>query len=215
MYERQGVIRRGCALTRRIWAEKAMRMATEASRIADYGARRTSKQPGWGGKEDRMSMEQRESREAQEDGRRVDPEIRNVRLMGAGSGAEELVCVGLNEGEGEIRKGKDVGQGKTRDAHSVERKWKTGLEEARERQEVRMADVGDGWAMEGIRGPQGATVYLTETEESMGERQGDRKGGAQARGRPARIRCIGGIGAPVALDARVECGGQIIRPGTD
>jgi hypothetical protein len=40
-----------------------------------------------------MSMEQRESREAQEDGRRVDPEIRNVRLMAAGSGAEELVCV--------------------------------------------------------------------------------------------------------------------------
>jgi hypothetical protein len=48
---------------------------------------------------------------------------------------------------------------------------------ARERQEVRMADVGDGWAMEGIRGQQGATVCLAETEESIGERQGAQAGG--------------------------------------
>jgi hypothetical protein len=45
-----------------------------------------------------------------------------------------------------------------------------------------MADVSDGWAMEGIRGPQGATVYLAEIEESIGERQGDRKGGSTGEG---------------------------------
>ncbi|KAJ7902401.1 hypothetical protein B0H13DRAFT_1882525 [Mycena leptocephala] len=252
------VIRRGCALTRRIWAEKAMRMVTvrEETATEDNGGElyrlcnrkhrelptmgsveRASSQGG-GGKEDRGTVRQVDEygtkREPGGPGGWTTGRSRNTKREANGgrfrrrrAGLRVIMsagewCIhmrqGLNEGEGEIRKGEDAGQGyANRDKRApnvahiwrhapyptanngfayidvfVERKWKTGLESfaregvrkgeafkwivtnTRERRarDVRMADVGDGWAMEGIRGPQGATVYLAETEESIAERAG-------------------------------------------